>query len=471
MQAEASANRHGTEKADSPVLPILRAPRLRGLLFRCSRLLSSFGYWVRRRFTKAGYAVLGGLLVTSVLGTDLEHSLAHQIYTFLLALVLVALATSLGFRGRFTARRVLPRFGTAGIPLNYLLSVENQTGRLESSLLVLENLVDPRSTQEEFIAQQMVEEKRFKSLRLSRRRSYRSPAMATIKEQALPPLAPRSEAEVRMELLPLKRGQVRFEGVTVARPDPLGLFKAFQVLSLPQSLLILPKRYPLPPIALPGTMKYQQGGVALAASVGESEEFVSLRDYRPGDPLRHIHWKSWARTGRPIVKEFQEEFFVRHALILDTFSDGEQEEVFEEAVSVAASFACTIQTQESLLDLMFVGPQAYCFTSGRGLAHSDQMLEILASVKVCRDKPFASLQRLVIEHLAGLSGCICIFLAWDQARRDFVEQLKVIGVPLLVLVITEAGQAKTLDAGPLKDQPGRFHALAAGKIAEGLAEL
>src|SRR5205085_1884082 len=50
-------------------------------------------------------------------------------------------------------------------------------------------------------------------------------------------------------------------------------------------------------------------------------------------------------------------------------------ELFEEAVSVAASFACTIDTQESLLDLLFVGPQAFCFTIGRGVAHADQMLE------------------------------------------------------------------------------------------------
>ena len=51
------------------------------------------------------------------------------------------------------------------------------------------------------------------------------------------------------------------------------------------------------------------------------------------------------------------------------------------AVSVAASFACTVLTQESLLDLLFVGPQSYCFTAGRGLAQADQMLEILAAVR------------------------------------------------------------------------------------------
>ena len=156
---------------------------------------------------------------------------------------------------------------------------------------------------------------------------------------------------MRVEFRPLRRGYLRFTGVTVARADPLGLFRAVRPIARPESLLVLPRRYPVPPIRLPGTRKFQPGGVALASSVGESEEFVSLRDYRPGDPRRRIHWKSWARVGKPVVREYQDEFFVRHALVLDTFSRTEPGERFEAAVSVAASLACTLDTGESLLDL------------------------------------------------------------------------------------------------------------------------
>jgi uncharacterized protein (DUF58 family) len=217
-------------------------------------------------------------------------------------------------------------------------------------------------------------------------------------------------------------------------------------------------------------MKYQPGGIALASSVGESEEYVALRDYRHGDPLRRIHWRSWARAGRPIVKEFQDEFFVRHALVLDTFIDHPNSEAFEEAVSVAASFACTIQTQESLLDLLFVGPEAYCFTSGRGLAHTDQMLEILAAVRVCPAKPFDLLENLVLNHVTRVSGCICVLLAWDARRREFVRKLKLLGVPLLVLLVSEP-EAPEPDPGPLRDDPGSFHVLKAGAVPAGLARL
>ena len=170
------------------------------------------------------------------------------------------------------------------------------------------------------------------------------------------------------------------------------------------------------------------------------------------------------------MKEFEDEFFVRHALVLDTFTDEPRSEILEEAVSVAASFACAVLTQESLLDLLFVGAESYCFTAGRGIAHADQMLEILASVKACGDKSFSTLEHLVINHISVVSGCICVLQQWDDARQKFVEKLRTLGVPVLVLLIVRPGEAKP-DAGTLRDAPESFHVLEIGKIAEQLARL
>jgi uncharacterized protein (DUF58 family) len=172
-----------------------------------------------------------------------------------------------------------------------------------------------------------------------------------------------------------------------------------------------------------------------------------------------------------VVKEFEDEFFVRHALVLDTFSGQPHSAVFEEAVSVAASFACTLPTQESLLDLLFVGPQSYCFTAGRGVAHVDQMLEILASVRACLDRPFRALEHLVLSHIKAVSGCICVLVGWDEERRGFVSKLRGLGVPVRVLVIVPPGQSQPLEAGPLRDEPERFSVLEVGQIEAGLAQL
>ena len=270
---------------------------------------------------------------------------------------------------------------------------------------------------------------------------------------------------------PRQRGRLDLTALDLRRPEPLGLFKARRTLPLTGSLLVLPELFRLPPVVLSGIRRLQPGGVALASSVGDSEEFIGLRDYRSGDPLRRIHWKSWAKTGKPIVKEYQEEFFVRHALVLDTFGGKKGAPAFESAVSLAASFVTRIQGGEVLLDLMFVGPEAYCFTSGRGLAQTDRMLEILAGVTHCTDKSFHALMPLITQRAELLSACICVLLAWDRARREMVQGLRSTGVPLEVFVVADPGAVADLPPGPMADTPHRFHVLEAGRIQEGLDRL
>jgi uncharacterized protein (DUF58 family) len=431
---------------------------------------SAVWYWLQRRFTLAGLCVAGGFIVAGAVGTDIENTVTYQSFALLLAVLLTALASSFFFRAKFSASRRLPRLGTAGQPLHYRVQVKNLTSKNQAGLTLLEDLTDPRPVFSEWLAFQLAESRRVRPFRVAQRRRKSPFRLANLKDAEVPPLAANGEAEVQVEILPLRRGILHFTGVTLARPDPLGLFRSFVKIPAPQSVLILPKRYPIPPIALPGALRYQEGGVALAANVGRSEEFVALRDYRHGDPLRHIHWRSWAKMGKPIVKEFEDEFFVRHALVLDTFDGEPNSEVLEEAVSVAASFACTVLTQESLLDLLFVGNQSYCFTAGRGLAHADQMLEILASVKNCADKKFETLEHLVLNHLSVVSGCICVLQRWDEARQNFAKKLRALDLPLLVLVVVRPGEKKP-DAGPLRDEPETFHVLEIGKIEEQLGKL
>ena len=439
---------------------------MKRLLYRWFSSFSAFQYRVDRRFTRAGSLALGVLGAAIVIGLDTNRTVGYQVFTLVLALVILSTASSLVFRGRFTARRILPRFASAGVPMTYRVVITNQTDRRQDGLVLIEELTDPRPSFEEFVtAREPGEERRNWFDRqvgyprwawlVSQKRG------AVIPPRPLPALAPSGENEVSVEITPLRRGHLRFRGVTIARPDPLGLVQALKSIELSQSLLILPKRYPMAEIRMAGTRKYQPGGVALASTVGDSEEFVSLRDYRSGDPMRRIHWKSYARVGRPVVKEYLDEFFVRHALVLDTFTTHVGDPVFEEAVSVAASIAISMQTQESLLDLMFVGPEAYTFTAGRGLAHTEQLLEVLACVGPCRDKPFRSLHHAVIDRLDLLSGCVCVLLGWDDARQELIRHLEALGTPTRVFVV---GQGAALDR-----LPGNVHRLEVGRIAEGLA--
>jgi len=435
------------------------------------RILSTLRYCASRRLTPAGWLVLAGMSISGPVGVDLEQSIASQTFAILLCLSLVAMLWAFAFRARFVIERRLPRFGSVGHPFASRVSVRNQGDTPWRELEYFEDLPDSRPRWKEF-SRSHGPSPGSRSFRLAKPKpGALQHRRAVVKSISLPPVPRGGEVEGRLEVLPLKRGPLRFAGATLASRDPIGLFRGFVRVPLPQTVLILPKRYRLPAIALPGTHKYHQGGVAFAASVGESEEFVSLRDYRPGDPLRHVHWRSSARAGRLVVKEFEDEFFVRHALVLDTFGPPELAETFEEAVSLAASLASTVDTQESLLDLMFVGAQAVCFTTGRGLAHPDQAMEVLASVQLSAVKPFSALQTLVLQHAPVLSGCICIFLAWDEPRRELVRKLTSLGLPLLVLVVTDAAGARELAGLAVADRPAHFLVLEAGKMEAGLQAL
>ncbi len=439
-------------------------------IYRIVRGSYSAHRWLTRRFTPSGLGVLVCFVFSGIVGTDTNQSLSYQVFCLLGALLAIAIAASRFQRYRVSATRILPRFGTVGMPLRYRIIFQNQTPRRYRGLRFYESLVEP-----------------FPDFRAFSILNWRTPWQIQLQQWAqimarrkraiapsldVPTLLPQSETEVMGEIIPLQRGLLQFRAIGVTRPDPLGLFNACLALSLPQAVLILPKRYHLPPIQLPGARRHQSGAVALASSVGDAEEFRALREYRPGDPIRKIHWKSWAKVGKPMVKEEQEEFFVRHALILDTFGSAAESEILEEAVAIASSLACEIQTQESLLDMMFVGLESYCFTAGRGLGQTERMLELLASVVPCQDKSFECFLPVIQSRCSLLSGCICILLDWDEERQTLVRYLQSLGIPTLVLVVRgDRGLSIELTQDAIDSAHSQIRILKLGQIQEGLMQL
>lgn len=443
------------------------------ITYRAYRLASALRHHAPRQLTPGGLIVAAALVLTGSASVDMDRTVAYQAFALLACVLGVSVACKIGHRGRYQARRFLPRLASVGQPLRYRVEVRNLGRRARSGLEVFEDLEDPRPGRREFRdwLRPAGPQRTFRLRRRTARFRSRDFRRATAAPVPLPPLPPGAVRETTIEVRPLRRGILRFAGLSIARPDPLGLVRSFRRVPLPQSVVVLPKRYPLPPLALGGNSQYQPGGVALAAAVGESPEFISLRDYRPGDPLRHIHWRSWARTGKPIVREYQDEFIPRHALVLDTFASSAHDDAFEEAVSVAASFACTVDTRDSLLDLLFVGAQAICFTTGRGLGRAEQALEVLAAVQRNPDQPFETLPNLVLRHAPVVCSWICVFLKWDAPRRDLVRRLREFGRPVLTLVVAgepgEHGDTGAADEGPAPD----VHILQPGRIAEGLQKL
>jgi uncharacterized protein (DUF58 family) len=107
-------------------------------------------------------------------------------------------------------------------------------------------------------------------------------------------------AERRM-LGTLRRGPVEVQGLAIERGDPLGFFRRRTSGQDSELALVLPR---FKSLAERLTVRELEASIA-APRAGSGNEMFGVREYRPGDPLRRIHWRSSARHGELIVREFE----------------------------------------------------------------------------------------------------------------------------------------------------------------------
>jgi hypothetical protein len=422
--------------------PSLRRKRLDLWLHRIYFKSSGLYCFFARRLRPAGIAVAIVFVLATFLGVGQTSVPVYQLFSLMLGMMLMALPLAMVRRATVEAKRDLPRYATAGEPLRYTVRVWQNGKRRLGRAWLADSPPDPRPSLEDFsrLKEPGEEERngfdrhlayfRWRWLLLRNRLFIDgfSPDVLDLK-RGLP-------GKISIEVTPLRRGVIRFDDLRLLLPDPFGLFQRCRKVKAPAAtLLVLPRRFPLPPIELPGGAAFKITGEANTNAIGTSGEFVGLRDYRPGDPLRQIHWKSWARTGRPIVKELEDTYYPRYGLILDTLSCDRSDQQFEEAISVAASFASSIDTSESLLDLMFIKNEAHLVTAGRGLERAEKLLEVLAGVTPERTENYQALAQLVLRHRGDLTSCLVIFNGWDDAKARFLQTLTrnaVICAPLVI---------------------------------------
>lgn len=113
-------------------------------------------------------------------------------------------------------------------------------------------------------------------------------------------IAQNALSTVRVKHLFSQRGLQALPRFTIETRFPFGLFRAWALVQFDQSQLVYPK--PSHHTQLPlKSSGYEQGHKQLDAG---SDDFKELRTYHPGDPLQHVHWKSYARHHTLQTKEF-----------------------------------------------------------------------------------------------------------------------------------------------------------------------
>lgn len=133
-----------------------------------------------------------------------------------------------------------------------------------------------------------------------------------------------------------RRGVIEVGPVTTGRGDPLGLFRREVTWSDVHEIFVHPVITPLEPLGA-GLIRDLEGNVS--ENVSQSDlAFHALREYTPGDDLRHIHWRSSARHGQLLVRQFLDTRRSHLNIVVDSDPASYRDpEDFELAISAAAS--------------------------------------------------------------------------------------------------------------------------------------
>ncbi|WP_028281504.1 DUF58 domain-containing protein [Arthrobacter sp. H5] len=172
----------------------------------------------------------------------------------------------------------------------------------------------------------------------------------------LPRLKP-GEVHEDLFTIPTQRRAVIVVGpVRSVRADPLSLLRRQVLWTEPTDLYVHPRTAPLVGSAA-GFIRDLEGLPTKELSSADVS-FHALRDYVPGDDRRHIHWKTTARTGKLMVRQFEETRRSHLAVALSTNTNEYETDIeFELAVSVASSIGLqAIREQRNLSVLTQNGP-------------------------------------------------------------------------------------------------------------------
>lgn len=162
------------------------------------------------------------------------------------------------------------------------------------------------------------------------------PVGAELVEIAVPFLRSGGEFTQMLSVPTSKRGVVTVGPVQATQSSPLGIFASDTRWGVPHDVYVYPRTTALPSTEI-GLMRDLEG-MSSPRIVSDDLSFHAIREYFPGDIRRHIHWKSTAKTGHLMVRQYDQTVRSEMMVVLDNNRDGyADEEEFEVAVSAAAS--------------------------------------------------------------------------------------------------------------------------------------
>ena len=225
----------------------------------------------------------------------------------------------------------------------------------------------------------------------------------------LPTLRPGVETVHELAVPTTRRGVIGVGPVRARRTDPLGLLRREATWGRAAELYVRPRMITLDALGT-GFLRDQDGAPLDEISMDDLA-FHALREYVRGDDLRHVHWRSSARAGQLLVRQYHQTRRNHVTVLLDDAGsayDGEED--FELAVSVAASLALRASLDQC--ELTFVcGPEV---VSGRD---ASEVLDACCRVALDADGSLAAAAHRAVRLAPDTS---LLLVTGERTSRDAV---------------------------------------------------
>jgi uncharacterized protein (DUF58 family) len=267
----------------------------------------------------------------------------------------------------------------------------------------------------------------------------------------VPLLLPRrGGADFEYEVEIDRRGVHEFPPLELSSRTPFGFFCRYRRINLPTRVLVYPEVRRLRHFRL---LDHHLALEVVRPRAGVGTEILGVRPFRSGDSPRRIHWRSVARTGRLISKEFVDESRPGLTLILDVYKHpfppvASKHTPFEWAVKVAASIGDYTQRRGYPLHLLV---DDVAWPPPGGPVARLALLEYLARVNPTGER---SLTAILDRDAPLATPCVAAILPWpDPAVLEPLIELRRRGLAVFAILLDPSSfPAGGPSAGPLADE-------------------
>jgi uncharacterized protein (DUF58 family) len=202
-----------------------------------------------------------------------------------------------------------------------------------------------------------------------------------------------------------ERGSFSWKTVHVELGDPFGLFVSHLELPASGEICVQPHVRRLRPMALRPESTLHSPGTIPARLGGSGIDFWGIREYVPGDPLRHVDWRLTARhPNEYFTKEFEQEEIADVGLILDARPRAElrigMDSLFEHSLDATAALAEMFLHQGHRVSLLVFGDPMTAVFPGYSKRQLNRILNNLAQVQIGTDTSHLSLDFLPLRFFS-----------------------------------------------------------------------